>query len=76
MPSCRSQAPAAAAGGNGASFQRRLVADSASSNYDSGVRIDAAPYFVKIERVGDTFTGSISADGKTWTPLGTDRRST
>jgi hypothetical protein len=58
-----------AAGGNGSSFQRRLVADSDSTNNDSSVRIDA-PYFVKIERVGDAFTGSISADGVEWTQLG------
>ncbi|MGE5296441.1 MAG: PA14 domain-containing protein, partial [Solirubrobacterales bacterium] len=58
-----------ASGGNGASFQRRLVADSDSSNNDSSVRIDA-PYFVKIERVGDAFTGSVSADGVEWTQLG------
>ncbi|MEN6336112.1 MAG: PA14 domain-containing protein [Phycisphaerales bacterium] len=59
----------AAAGGNGASFQRRLVADNASSNADSPVRINA-PYFVKIERIGSTFVGSVSADANEWTPLG------
>jgi hypothetical protein len=31
----------------------------------------AAPYWVKIERAGNNFTGSISPDGKTWTQLGT-----
>ena len=57
-------------GGNGASFQRRLVANLASTNNDSGTRV-AAPYWVKIERKGDDFTGSISPDGVTWTQLGT-----
>jgi hypothetical protein len=31
----------------------------------------AAPYWVKVERKGNNFTGSISPDGKTWTQLGT-----
>ena len=72
MPSCRSQAPAPRlqSGGNGASFQRRLVANLASTNNDSGTRV-AAPYWVKIERKGDAFTGFISPDGVTWTQLGT-----
>jgi hypothetical protein len=55
--------------GNGASFQYRLAADGDSSNSDATVAI-AAPYWVKIERVGDTITGSLSADGKNWTPQG------
>jgi regulation of enolase protein 1 (concanavalin A-like superfamily) len=28
------------------------------------------PCWLRLERVGDTFTGSISADGQTWTPVG------
>jgi len=61
---------AAAAAGNGASFQYRATTDGGSSNVDSGAVI-APPYWVKIERFADTFTGYTSADGKTWTQLGT-----
>jgi hypothetical protein len=61
--------PITAGGGNGASFQRRLVADQGSSNSDSGTAV-APPYWVKIERVGSSFTGSISPDGVEWTQLG------
>jgi len=57
------------AAGNGASFQYRPVANAASSNSDSGAVVKP-PYWVKIERMGDSLTGSYSADGKTWRPLG------
>ncbi|MEN6576633.1 MAG: PA14 domain-containing protein [Phycisphaerales bacterium] len=59
----------AAAGGNGASFQRRLETNGASSNFDS-TTVVTAPYWVKIERVGSSFTGSVSADGVAWTQMG------
>jgi len=62
--------PITGGGGNGASFQGRLAADGGSSNADSGAVV-TAPYYVKIERVGSTFNGSISADGAEWTQLGT-----
>ena len=55
--------------GNGASFQWRPVANGVSSNTDSATVVPA-PYWVKIERVGDTLSGSLSADGKTWRPQG------
>ncbi|HON92286.1 MAG TPA: PA14 domain-containing protein [Sedimentisphaerales bacterium] len=58
-----------AAGGNGASFQRRLTTAGASSNDDSPTRVNA-PYWVKIERKGDSFSGYISPDGVEWTQLG------
>ncbi len=57
------------AAGNGASFQWRPVADGASSNTDAASAI-AAPYWVKIERIGDNLAGYVSADGKTWRPQG------
>ena len=63
--------PITAGGGNGASFQRRIVADLASTNADAAAPVKAAPYWVKIERKGNDFSGSISPDGKTWTQLGT-----
>ncbi len=31
----------------------------------------APPYWVKIERMGDTFTGYVSADGSSWSLIGT-----
>ena len=62
--------PGGSGGGNGASFQRRLLANQASTNNDS-TTVVAAPYWVKIERSGNNFSGSMSADGVTWTQLGT-----
>jgi hypothetical protein len=62
--------PGGAGAGNGASFQRRPTAGGASSNTDS-TSLVAPPYWVKIERKGDAFSGYISPDGKTWTQLGT-----
>jgi regulation of enolase protein 1 (concanavalin A-like superfamily) len=55
--------------GNGASFQYRAAANGGSGNSDSTVAI-APPYWVKIERAGESFTGSVSADGKTWVRVG------
>jgi hypothetical protein len=55
--------------GNGASFQYRPVADGASSNSDS-TSVVAPPYWVKIDRLGDSLSGSYSVDGKTWRSLG------
>ncbi len=63
--------PGGSGGGNGASFQHRLAANGASTNNDNTGAVVAAPYWVKIERNGNNFTGSISPDGKTWTQLGT-----
>jgi len=63
--------PGGSGAGNGASFQRRLTANGASTNNDNTGAVVAAPYWVKIERNGNNFTGSISADGTTWTQLGT-----
>jgi len=60
--------------GNGAAFQNRATAglnqgaNDATSNTNSTATV-APPYWVKIERVGDTFTGSTSPDGAAWTVL-------
>ena len=62
--------PGGSGGGNGASFQRRPLTNQASANSDSATVV-AAPYWVKIQRNGNDFTGSMSADGVTWTQLGT-----
>ena len=61
--------PITGGGGNGASFQRRIETDGSSSNSDSGETV-APPYWVKLDRVGNSFSGSISPDGETWTQLG------
>jgi hypothetical protein len=63
--------PGGSGAGNGASFQHRLVAAAASTNNDNTGAVVAAPYWVKLERKGNAFTGFISPDGATWTQLGT-----
>jgi hypothetical protein len=63
--------PITPSGGLGASFQHRLVAAGASTNNDNTGAAVAAPYWVKLERKGNAFTGFISPDGVTWTQLGT-----
>jgi hypothetical protein len=63
--------PGGSGAGNGASFQHRLVAAGASTNNDNTGAVVAAPYWVKLERKGNAFTGFISPDGATWTQLGT-----
>ncbi len=64
------------AAGNGAAFQNRatagldMSANDATSNATS-TAVVAPPFWVKIERIGDTFTGYTSADGNSWTFVGT-----
>jgi len=55
--------------GNGASFQQRVTNAGGSSNSDSG-SVVAAPYWVRIVRAGNSFTGFISPNGTTWAQLG------
>jgi hypothetical protein len=55
--------------GGGSNFQWRPAADGGSSNGPDGPGV-APPYWVKLERVGNDFTGSISPDGVTWTQQG------
>jgi hypothetical protein len=62
--------PGGTGGGNGASFQRRLATNGASANTDSTTLV-GPPYWVKIERKGNSFSGYISPDGVVWTQLGT-----
>ncbi|WP_218032105.1 discoidin domain-containing protein [Dictyobacter kobayashii] len=56
--------------GNGAVFQRRTTTGGSSSS-TAGASV-AAPYWVKLQRAGSTFTGSISSDGSNWTVVGSD----
>ncbi|MCX5644972.1 MAG: discoidin domain-containing protein [Phycisphaerae bacterium] len=57
-------------GGNGAIFQFRPVADAACGTSTDAATVLTAPYWVKIERIGDNIGGYISANGTAWTPLG------
>jgi hypothetical protein len=59
------------AAGNGCSFQWRPTADAASSNADGVAPAIQPPYYIKIERRGDTMSGFVSADGTNWTAVGT-----
>jgi hypothetical protein len=57
------------AAGNGASFQYRAATDGGSANVDS-TAVVAPPYWIKLERVGDSFTGYVSPDGSAWSMIG------
>ena len=50
--------------GDGSAFQRRETADKPSGNTDGPAT--KTPYWVKLVRTGDMFTGYLSADGKNW----------
>jgi regulation of enolase protein 1 (concanavalin A-like superfamily) len=54
----------------GLAFQRRTV-DGGLSTSTAGT-LAAAPYWVRVERVGDVITASQSADGVTWTVVDSD----
>lgn len=55
---------------NGAGFQRR-TATGGGSLHTPGPVWAAAPYWVRLVRNGDTFSGYQSADGVTWALIGT-----
>ncbi len=55
---------------SGVSFQHRTLSDDVSANTGTGALV--APYWVRLTRTGNTFKGEMSADGKTWTIVGTD----
>ena len=54
---------------SGAYWQYRS-SDGGGSSYNNASGL-AAPYWVKLVRSGNTFTGYLSADGQTWTQQGT-----
>jgi len=58
--------------GNGASWQGRPAEGQASVNADATTPF-APPYWVRIVRSGNSFTGSVSADGQTWEQIGDPR---
>jgi hypothetical protein len=53
--------------GNGTAFQRRTTTGG-SSDHTAGSYV-TAPYWVKLVRSGNTFTGYESSDGSTWTEV-------
>jgi uncharacterized repeat protein (TIGR02543 family) len=55
--------------GSGAEFSRRST--TGGSTTVSALAGVAAPYWVKLVRSGNTFTGYVSGDGVTWTQVGT-----
>lgn len=57
--------------GRGTQFNYRTTTASASASIAGPVNY--APYWVRITRVGNTFTAYTSADGSTWTQLGTQQ---
>ena len=58
--------------GNGACYQWRPTTGGTSSSVNyGGTPAAAAPYWTKIERIGNQFSAYLSADGKTWTQTGT-----
>jgi len=54
--------------GNGLAFQRRIATGGASEHTSGGAA--TAPRWVRVTRVGSTFTGYSSTDGLTWTTVG------
>ena len=56
--------------GNGARFQRRQTTGTYS--LDTPGPAVSAPYWVKLVRTGNTFTGSVSTDGVNWTVIASD----
>ena len=55
--------------GHGASLQYRLLTGGNSAS--NGTIAGAAPGWVRLTRAGDTFTASLSADGRTWKDIAT-----
>ena len=54
----------------GVAFQRRTATGGISTS-TAGV-LSGAPYWVRLDRAGNTISAYQSADGLTWTPVGTD----
>ncbi|UCD53009.1 MAG: hypothetical protein JSW27_10285, partial [Phycisphaerales bacterium] len=65
--------PITGSGGGGASWQGRVEEGLASVNQDNSGDPVAAPYWVRIDRSGNSFSGFISPDGETWTQIGDPR---
>ncbi|QKW22450.1 hypothetical protein HUT16_28250 [Kitasatospora sp. NA04385] len=63
-------AAVAATGGHGVRMQYDYTHDTAGR---PGLPTADAPHWLRLTRAGDTVTGYDSADGRTWTPIGTAR---
>ncbi len=63
---------------NSCAFQWRpnVGAASANTGWPTGTAAVKAPYWVRITRTGNNFKAESSADGKTWTALGTEQNIT
>ena len=55
---------------SGVSFGQRLMTDGTCTSATTAALV--APYWVKLTRTGDVLKAETSADGKTWTIVGTD----
>ena len=53
-----------------ASFQRRVMTNAASDSTNAGLGTGAAPYWVRLIRAGDSFSGYGSVDGVHWLQIG------
>jgi hypothetical protein len=60
----------AIASDNGLTFQYRTKKDSLSANV-AGATTIRPPYWLKLQRLGSELTGQVSADGKSWSKIGT-----
>jgi len=56
--------------GNGLDFERRQSAGGSAGPPGVYDRVTRAPYWVRVRRVGNVFTGYVSADGQTWRQQG------
>jgi regulation of enolase protein 1 (concanavalin A-like superfamily) len=54
----------------GTAFQRRVTGNGTTTS-TAGPAV-APPYWVRLERSGNTITGSVSPNGTTWTVVGSD----
>ncbi|MEI6607969.1 MAG: autotransporter-associated beta strand repeat-containing protein, partial [Verrucomicrobiota bacterium] len=56
--------------GNGVVFQQRTASLGASASTVVGPNV-APPYWLRVVRAGNAFTGYVSTDGSSWTQIGT-----
>ncbi|MBN2010278.1 hypothetical protein JW960_13115 [candidate division KSB1 bacterium] len=55
---------------SGVAFQRRISTGGASSHTAGN---GSAPYWLKLQRIGNDFTGYVSPDGQRWNLIGSDK---
>ena len=64
-------APVTATSTNGVAFQERAITGGSASSLATVPGVQA-PYWVQLARTGNSFVGSYSANGTTWTALATN----